>query len=146
MDITPDQNSEAVSIYDAFACKNLGDYHDLYLQMNVFLLADIFEKIRKVCLRAYKLDPAHFYSAPNLSWKAMLISTDAKLGLSDEILFFERGIRGGVNGVGEIRQFYANIDLLPHHNPSKATTFGAFFDGTSLYAGTMHKNDTYGQL
>ena len=70
----------------------------------------------------------------------MLISADAKLGLLDEIdklLFFERGSRGGVNGVGEIRHFYANNDLLPHHNPSKATTFEAFFDVTSLYAGTM---------
>ena len=142
MDITPDQYKEAVSIYDAFACKNLGDYHDLYLQTDVFPLADIFEKFRKVCLRVYKLDPAHFYSAPNLSWDAMLISTDAKLGLLDEIdkfLFFERGIRGGVNGVGKIRHLYANNDLLPHHNLSKATTFGAFFDVTSLYSGTMQK-------
>ena len=79
----------------------------------------------------------------------MLISTDAKLGLLDEIdklLFFERGIQGGVNGVGEIRHFCANNDLLPHHNPSKTTTFGAFFDVTSLYAGSMQKNDAYGQL
>ena len=142
VDITPDQYNEAASINDAFACKNLGDYHDLYLQTDVFLLADIFEKFRKVCLKVYKLDPAHFYSAPNLSWDAMLISTDAKLGLLDEIdklLFFERGIRGGVNGVGAIRHFYANNDLLPHHNPSKATTFGALFDVTSLYPGTMQK-------
>ena len=142
VDITPDQYNEAVSIYDAFACRNLGDYHDLYLQTDVFLLADIFEKFRRVCLRVYKLDPAHFYSAPNLSWDAMLISTNAKLGLLDEIdklLFFERGIRGGVNGVGEIRHFYANNDSLPHHNPGKATTFRAFVDVTSLYAGTMQK-------
>ena len=142
VDITPDQYNEAVTIYEAFACKNLRDYHDLYLQTDVFLLADIFEKFRRVCLKVYKLDPAHFYSAPNLSWDAMLISTDAKLGLLDEIdklLFFERGIRGGVNGVGEIRHFCANNGLLPHHNPSKATTFGAFFDVTSLYAGTMQK-------
>ena len=46
---------------------------------------------------------------------------------------------GGVNGVGEIRHFCANNDLLPHNNPSKATTFGTFFDVTSLYAGTMQK-------
>ena len=36
VDITPDQYNEAVSIFDAFACKNLGDNHDLYLQTDVF--------------------------------------------------------------------------------------------------------------
>ena len=91
----------------------------------------------------YTLDPVHFHSAPNFSWDVMLISTDAKLALLDEIdklSIFERGIRGGrVNGFGEIRHFYDNNRLIPHHNPSKATTFGAFFDVTSLYAGTMQK-------
>ena len=45
----------------------------------------------------YKLDPAHFFSAPNLSWDAMLFSTETKLGLLDDIdklLFFERARRG----------------------------------------------------
>ena len=142
IDITLEQFNEALYIYDAFSCKNLGDYHDIYLQTDVFILADIFEKFRKVCLKVYNLDPAHFYSAPNLSWDAMLISTKVTLGLLDDIdklLFFERGIRGGVNGIGEIRQFKANNPLLPEHDPNKATTFGAFFDVTSLYARTMQK-------
>ena len=28
---------------------------------------DIFQKFRKLCMQVYKLDTAHFYSAPNLS-------------------------------------------------------------------------------
>ena len=41
------------------------------------------------------IDPSRFYSAPKLSWEAMLISTNVKLGLLEDIdmLFFERAIR-----------------------------------------------------
>ena len=98
------------------------------------LLADIFEKFRSVCLSVHQLDPAQFYSAANSSRESIPISTRVKLGLLEDIdmlLFFERRIRGGIKGVGELRHFTANN---PHLN-----TFGAFYDVTSLYAGTMQK-------
>ena len=39
--------------------KNLGDYHDLYVQSDTLLLADVFENLRNMCIEVYKLDPAH---------------------------------------------------------------------------------------
>ena len=73
-----------------------------------------FSKTSEVCMQAYKLDPSHFYSAPNLSWDAMLIATGVKLELLQDIdqLFFENGIRGGINGLGAFRQFEANNKYL----------------------------------
>ena len=50
--------------------KNLGDYHELYVQSEALLLADVFEKFRNKCIEIYELDPAHFLSAPGLAWKA----------------------------------------------------------------------------
>ena len=41
--------------------KNIGDYHDLYVQSDTLLLADIFENFRNKCIEIYELDPAHFY-------------------------------------------------------------------------------------
>ena len=126
----------------SFGCRNLGDYHDIYLKTDVLLLADIFEKLRNVCLKVYTLDPSHFYSAPNLTWESILISTNVKLGLLqdvDMLLFLERGIRGGINGLGELRHFTANNSHLNSFDPNEKTTFGTFFDVTSLYAGTMQK-------
>ena len=134
IDITSEDYDEAVSIYNAFSCQNLGDYHDIHLETDVFLLADIFEKFKKVCMNLYKLDPSNFYSAPNLSWDAMLISTEAKLGLLgdiDKLLFFQRSIRGGVNRVGEVRQFRANNSMLSDYDRNEVTTFGGFFDVTT---------------
>lgn len=65
--ITQKDYAEVVKIWNLFGCKNMGDYHDICLAVDVLLLADIFEKFRSVCLQVYKLDPVHFFSAPNLS-------------------------------------------------------------------------------
>ena len=47
---------------------NLGDYHDLYVQSDTLLLADIFENFRDMSLKTYGLDPAYSVSLPELSW------------------------------------------------------------------------------
>ncbi|XP_057302729.1 uncharacterized protein LOC130636895 [Hydractinia symbiolongicarpus] len=59
----------------------MGEYHDLYLKSDVLLLADVFENFRSTCLEYYKLDPAHYYTSPGLSWDAMLRMTDVELEL-----------------------------------------------------------------
>ena len=59
----------------------MGDYHDLYLETDVILLANVFESFRKVCLDNYGLDPAHFYTAPGLALKACLKKTGVNLEL-----------------------------------------------------------------
>ena len=45
---------------------NLGEYHDLYVQCDTLLLADIFEKFRDTCIEIFGLDPFHFLSTPGL--------------------------------------------------------------------------------
>ena len=80
--------------------KNMGDYHDVYLKADVLLLADVFENFRKTCLEYYKLDPAHYFTAPGLSWDAMLKMTNVKLDLISDVdmhQFVEKGMRGGVS-------------------------------------------------
>ena len=51
---------------------DIGDYHDLYVQTDTLLLADIFEKFRCTCIEIYGLDFSHFLSAPGLAWQACL--------------------------------------------------------------------------
>ena len=53
-------------------CTNIGDYHDLYVQTDTLLLADVFEKCRDKCTEINGLDPSYFYSASGLAWQAYL--------------------------------------------------------------------------
>ena len=64
--ITDVDYRHAKKLFKEFKMNNLGDYHDLYVQSNTLLLADVFENFRNKCIEIYKLDPAHFLSAPGL--------------------------------------------------------------------------------
>jgi hypothetical protein len=84
----------AKEVWDHFGCNTLGEYSDLYLKIDVLLLADVFENFRDVCMRAYNLDAAHYFTAPGLSFDAMLKFTGQKLQLLhdyDMLLMFENG-------------------------------------------------------
>ena len=70
--ITDVDHRLALRVFKTFNNKNLGDYHDLYVQSDTLLLADIFEAFRSVCIEIYELDSAHFLSAPGLAWQACL--------------------------------------------------------------------------
>ena len=66
-------------IWNEFNMKNMGDYHDHYLKIDVLFLTDVFEKIIDTCLKLYGLDPCYYVSSPGLSWDAMLKMTDVNL-------------------------------------------------------------------
>ena len=69
-DISDKDYLHSQNVWDIFEIRNLGEYHDLYVQTNTALLADVFEKFRNMCLEKYQLDPSHFLSAPGLAWQA----------------------------------------------------------------------------
>ena len=77
--ISEKDHSHACKVWNEFGLKNIGDYHDLYLETDVIILANVFESFWKVCLDNYGLDPAHFYTAPGLAWKACLKKTGVNL-------------------------------------------------------------------
>ena len=60
------------NVFKKFKLKNLGEYHDLYVQSDTLLLADVFENFKNMCTEVYELDPAHFLSLPGLAWEACL--------------------------------------------------------------------------
>ena len=63
---------------DAFEINNRGEYHDLYVQSDTLLFADVHENFRYMCLDTYGLDPVYFVSAPGLAWQACLKKTGVK--------------------------------------------------------------------
>ena len=79
--------------------KDIGDCHDLYVQTDTLLLADVFEKFRDTCIEIYGLDPSYFLSAPGFAWEARLKKTNLNLELLtdiDMLSMIEAGIKGGM--------------------------------------------------
>ena len=127
-------------VWKEFGLKDLGEYHDLYLKADVILLANVFEAFRKVCLKNYGLDPAHFYTAPELAWKACLKKTRICLELlldPDMLLMFEREIRGritqSVNRWGKANNPYMGSEFIP----DKPTRYLQYLDANNLYGWAM---------
>ena len=48
-DIIDVDNAHAKRVCKDFKIKNLGEYHDLYVQSDTLLLANIFENFRNMC-------------------------------------------------------------------------------------------------
>ena len=51
---------------------NLGQYHDLYVQRDKLLLADVFANFRNMSIELYELYAARFPAAPGLAQQAAL--------------------------------------------------------------------------
>ena len=47
--------------------KNLGQYHDFYVQRDKLLLADVFASLRNMSIELYELYAARFPTAPGVA-------------------------------------------------------------------------------
>ena len=61
-DISDKDYTRAKKAWNVFKIKNLVEYHDLYVQSDTLLLADIYENFRNMCLDIYELFPVYFVS------------------------------------------------------------------------------------
>ena len=77
--INEKEYERALNVWTVFKINGLGQYHDLYLNTDVLLLCDVFEKFIDMCLNYYQLDPCHYFSSPGLGWDARLKMTRIKL-------------------------------------------------------------------
>ena len=137
--ISDENYKHAQNVWNTFNLKTMGEYHDLYLQSDILLLADVFENFRKTCLEYYKLDPCHYFTSPGLSWDAMLKMTDIKLELMTDVdmfQFIEKGLRGGISYIAN-RYGKANNKYMKDYNKDKPSKYIMYLDANNLYGWAM---------
>ncbi|GBB96473.1 hypothetical protein RclHR1_27620002 [Rhizophagus clarus] len=108
--ITQKDYEHAQKIWKEFNCKNLGEYNDLYLKIDVLLLADVWTEFRKMSMESDGLDPSHYTSLPALSWDSMLKMTEVKIELFTDMAmhdFIEKSKHRGLT-MAVHRYFQAN--------------------------------------
>ena len=145
--ISRDEYEFALEVWKEFGCKNFKDYLELYNEIDVLLLADIFENFREVCLENYKIDPAYYFTSPGLFWDAMLKETKVELELLsdiDQYYFFKRMIRGGISNVSNRYAEANNIYMGDLYDPKKENSHIVYFDANNLYGFIMMQKLPYG--
>ena len=138
-DITDVDHRHAKRVFKKRNNKNLGDYHDLHVQSDTLLLADVFENFRNKCIEIYELDPAHFLSAAGLAWQACLKKTGVKLELltkNDMLLMVEKGIRGRICHAIH-RYAKANNKYMKNYDKNKELSYIQYLDANNLYGWAM---------
>ena len=127
------------NVFKIFGLKHLGEYHDLYVQSDTLLLADVFENFRNKCLEVYELDPALVLSLPGLAWQACLKKTNIKLELLtdyDMLLIVEEGIRGGI--CHSIHRYTkANNKYMNNYDENEESSYIQYLDANNLYGWAM---------
>jgi len=143
--ISEDDYQRAQKVWDILKCKTIKEYLEVYLSIDVFLLTDVFEEFRKTSMKYYELDPAHYYSAPGLSWDAMLRFTKGQLELLtdvDMLYFFMEGIRGGLSVINK-RYVKINNKYMKNYDVKKPSTYFVPVDANNLYGNGMSYNLPY---
>ena len=87
------------------------------------------------------VDPAHYVSAPQMAWDAMLKKTGVVLDLITDpamYLMIESGIRGGVCMISK-RHAKANNPMGGNNDPEHALSYIVDWDANNLYGWAMSK-------
>src|SRR5437867_4687752 len=137
--ISEEEYGRAQDVWKHFDIQDMRQYHDLYLKTDTLLLADVFENFRRVAIANYELDPCHYFTSPGLSLSACLKHTGVELELFtdiEQLLFIERGIRGGISTICN-RYSKANNKDLPDYDASKPSTYIMYLDANNLYGYAM---------
>ena len=140
-DISDIDYRHANNVFKVFKLENLGNYHDLYVQSDTLLLADVFNNFRDMCIKKYELDPADFLSLPGLAWQACLKKTNIELELLtdyDMLLMVEEGIRGGI--CHSIHRYAkATNKYMKNYDKNEESSYIQYLDANNLYGRAMSK-------
>jgi hypothetical protein len=134
---TPAEYAHAERAWSEFQCSNFRMYATRYMNLDIYLLADVFEEFRRVSLREDGLDPVHFVSLPGLSYMACFKRTGETIDLLqdiDMVRLFERGIRGGLTFVNK-HQVEARIPELKNNQDGNVHL--TYIDANNLYGSSL---------
>ena len=88
-----------------------------------------------MCIKVYKLDPAHFLFALGLAWQACLKKTEVRLELLTDVnmlLIVEKGTRGRICHTIH-RYAKANNKYMIYYNENKELSYILYLDTNNLY-------------
>ena len=97
--ISEEDYDETLEIYKKLNCKNIKQYLDIYLKLDICLQADIFNVFRNTIWNKFEIDCLKYITSCSLSLDLMLKYTGVKIELIRDISIFDyvnSSILGGI--------------------------------------------------
>ena len=97
--ITEEDYVKTLEIYKKLKCKNIKEYLDIYLKLDICLQADIFNVFRNCIWDKFEIDCSKYITSCSLSLDLMLKYTGVKIELIRDISIFDyvnSSILGGI--------------------------------------------------
>ena len=97
--ISKNQYDKTIEIYKKLKCKNIKEFLDIYMKLDICLQADIFNSFRNTIWDKFEIDSSKYITACSLSLDLMLKYTGVKIELFKDITMFDytnKSILGGL--------------------------------------------------
>ena len=98
-DIKKEEYDKTLEIYKKLKCKNVKDYLEIYMKLDICLQADIFNVFRHIIWNQFGIDCCKYITSCSLSLDLMLKYTRVKIQLFKDIKMFDfvdSSIMGGL--------------------------------------------------
>ena len=97
--ITKEEYDQTIDIYKKLKCRNVKNYLEIYMKLDICLQADIFNVFRNCIWNKFEVDSSKYITSCSLSLDLMLKYTKVKSQLFKDITMFDyvdSSIRGGL--------------------------------------------------
>ena len=108
--ISQKEYDKTIEIYKKLKCKNIKDYLEIYMKLDICLQADIFNSFRNVIWDKFGIDCSKYITSCSLSLDLMLKYTKAKIELFRDITMFDYTDKSIVGGLCISSQNITNDD------------------------------------
>ena len=87
--ITKEEYNKTIKIYKKLGCKNVKNYLEIYMKLDITLQADIFNTFRNTIWNKFEIDCSKYITSCSLSLDLMLKYTKVKIELFKDITMFD---------------------------------------------------------
>ena len=108
--ISQKEYDKTLEIYKKLKCKNVKDYLEIYMKLDVCLQADIFNSFRNTIWNKFEIDCSKYITACSLSLDLMLKYTKVKIELFKDITMFDYAASSIMGGLCIASQNIADND------------------------------------
>ena len=108
--VTKEEYDQTLEIYEKLKCKNIKEFLDIYLKLDICLLTDCLEAFRMEIWNEFEIDMTKYITSCSLSKELLLKYTGVKIELFRHINMYDFVNNSTVGGVCIAYQYICNND------------------------------------